>query len=404
MSEKQSPRASQGGSSLDAEIQAALGDASLMDLADPSSGESEGHRKGTVVDVGDKDVLVEFNAREQGTCPIDQFAKPPVVGETHPFKVVRHDKRSGLLVLTLGRHASSHADWADLQLGGIVKAKITGHNSGGLEAKVAGHRAFIPFSQVALERVEDGSQFVDQAFECKVIELDRSREKLVLSRRAVLELEREEQKRQAVDALVPGARLPGKVTRIEQYGAFVDVGGVEGLLHVSQMDYQRVNDPNEYVELGQEIEVEVLKIEEGGSRISLGIKQLKPDPWDDFLAFNEVGSIVPGKVTRIENYGAFMELAPGLEGLCHISQLSPARVDRVRSIVTEGQTVDVRIANIDRDQRRIGLSRLTLRGNILGDDSEVDDDTIAKYTTSDSADHSGSSLGDLLKAAMEKKG
>lgn len=406
MSEPTKPRPSRGlDKLLEDEIQAAIGDGSLMDLADGDEGEQgdllEGHKVGTVVDIGDSDVLVEFNAREQGTCPLAHFSRPPRVGDRQPFRVEGQNSKTGLFSLTLGRHASAHADWSDIEEGRIVRVKVTGHNTGGLEVKIGGQRGFIPYSHVSYDRIEDGSEYVDQMLDCKILEIDRSAGRVILSRRAVLDLEREEAREQAISGLTVGDVMLGKVTRIEPYGAFMDLGGVEGLLHVSNMDYSRVEDPTTIVELGQEVEVKILKVEEGGRRIALGMKQLRPDPWDEWVAAHSVNDMVTGKVTRIADYGAFVEVAPGVEGLLHIGQLATHRVNRVRAVVAEGQEVNVRVASIEPDRRRIGLSMRAASGRAIGDASEVDEETLRRYTKRPDTGPSGSSLGDLLRAAME---
>jgi small subunit ribosomal protein S1 len=397
---------------LDAEIDSALEGQSIMDIAaaaergDRLLEEDSDVQVGRVVDVSDTDVLVEFSAREQGVCPIGQFARRPEVGASLPFRIEGHDRSSGLAMLSLPRQTSSHARWADLDEGRVVRARVTGHNSGGLELEVAGHRAFMPLSHISLERVEDPEEYVGRALECEIIELDRARDKVVCSCRSLRERVREESRALLAEGLVVGSAVRGKITRLEPYGAFVELGGgVEGLLHVSNLAWERVEHPESVVQLGQEVEVQVLSVEEGGRRIGLGLKQLQPDPWFAFRDEHPPDAIVPGTVTRVVDFGAFVQVAPGVEGLLHKSQLAPQRVSRVRRFVNEGDELEVRVAEYDEERRRIGLSRLTPKGRPLGDESEADDEDVQQYLaprSEDAADR-GTSLGNLLRDALERR-
>ena len=262
----------------------------------------------------------------------------------------------------------------------------------------------MPLSQVSLDRDLEPSTLIGQTLTCEVIEVDRSRKRCVVSRRKVEEGERLEALQQSLGKLHPGLVLTGKVTRIEGFGAFVDVGnGLEGLVHVSNMSRTRVEDPNELLKKGQEVQVKVLEIKDGGKRIGLGMKQLEPDPWDEAEGRLQVDSVVTGKVTRLMDFGAFLELEPGLEGLLHVSRMGRERVRRPGDLVKVGDELSVRIESIDPGARRISLTRLDPRGAVIGSDEAVDssviEDALAKPTDSGLS----TNLGALFKKALKDK-
>ena len=215
----------------------------------------------------------------QGVVNISEFEDPPEVGQTFEFSLRGRDDELWLLSR---REALAMATWNELAAGAAVKAKVTGVNTGGLELKLGPATAFMPASQVALQHVDDLSSFLGQMMVCQVLEVDRERKRVVLSRRAVLESERSAALSQTLEALSPGDVIKGKVRRVESFGAFVEItAGVEGLVHVSNMSRSRVEDPNEFVQVGQTVEAMILDIKDGGKRIGLGMKQLEPDPWDE---------------------------------------------------------------------------------------------------------------------------
>jgi small subunit ribosomal protein S1 len=207
---------------------------------------------------------------------------------------------------------------------------------------------------------------------------------------------------EAVGNLVPGTKVKGKVTRIEEFGAFVNIGhGVEGLVHVSQISRQRVEKVDEVLKVGQDVDAMILEIKEGGKKISLGMKQLEPDPWDEIPHRLSVDSQINGKVTRLMDFGAFVEVLPGIEGLLHVSQISTERVQNIQRVLSVGQEVAVRVASIDPGSQRIGLSRLDARGAMIGSEDAVDNGDIQAALNKPSAPL-GTNLGDLFKKAMKK--
>ncbi|MDJ0976037.1 MAG: S1 RNA-binding domain-containing protein [Planctomycetota bacterium] len=401
---------------LDKEIEAALGEQSVLDIArDELLGPTRssdaarraadggpierGYREGRVAGVTKNDVFVEFGPREQGVVPFEQFATEPKPGDDVRVYVEHFDNKEGIYVCSLRRGRQS-ADWATLDEGAVVAGTVKAANKGGLELQCGHITAFLPASHVSLERVDDLESLIGQHFEVEVIESDPERRKLVVSRRGILGRQRDQARAQAAAELGPGSVVSGKVTRVEPFGCFVDLGGVEGLVHVSEMSYVRVENPADHIEVGAEVKVQVLEIKEEGKRISLSIKALQQDPFDAFAIAHPTGSQVEGTVTRLASYGAFVQIAEGLEGLAHVSQLAPGGARSAREVVHIGQTLKWRVAQIEHERRRIGLSLLTDRGDRLTDDV-ADDDTIREVL--EQSQEAEPTLGDLLKRALEQQ-
>lgn len=348
---------------LEKEFAQAMGDVPVEQLIDETAGqlkvgqvEPESRQMGKVLAVRAEHVFIELGLREQGIVPLKSFREPPEVGQSVEVRVVRFVPDEGVYELVLPAAAADVADWADLTEGMLVEARVTGVNQGGLECEVNRIRGFIPISQIDLFRVEKPQDYVGQAFTCVVLEADAARKNLVLSRRAVLEREREQAQRLLWDSLEPGQVRDGVVRRLTEFGAFVDLGGVDGLLHVSQIAWGRVKHPSEILREGQTIRVRIDKVDRENRRIGLGYRDLISNPWEDAEKKYVVNSIWPGRVTRLMDFGAFVELEPGIEGLVHISELSLKRVSRVSDVVKEGDTVDVMVLSFDPEERRISLS------------------------------------------------
>ncbi|MFH0945566.1 MAG: S1 RNA-binding domain-containing protein [Planctomycetota bacterium] len=357
--------------------------------------------KGIVTAVEGKDVFVELGPRTQGVISIEEFEAAPEPGSEHEFSLV--SIQDGLWTLSR-REARTLATWRDLAKGRTVKATVIGENSGGLELKVGPVSAFMPASEVALGRVEDFLPFVGQTMVCEVMEASVRRKRVVLSRRVVLMREKRESRDRTLESLAVGQVLRGKVEKLEAFGAFVDLGGgVTGLLHVSNISHKRVSDPSTVLTLGQDVEVQVLEMKEGGKRIGLGMKQLATDPWESVTTTLRVGSVVQGKVVRIAEFGAFVEVGECVEGLLHKSQLSPDRVNRVEDVVKMGDEVAVRVQSVDQESRRISLSLLNERGARLDSDEDVGTEEMTRYLDFGSGTSSGTNLGALLREALEKK-
>jgi small subunit ribosomal protein S1 len=219
-----------------------------------------------------------------------------------------------------------------------------------------GVRGFLPASLVDIRRVQDLDEFLGQELRCQVIELNRARNNVVLSRRAVLEDERKEMRQAILDRLQPGDVVDGQISNIVDFGAFVDLDGIDGLIHISELSWSHVNHPSEVLEIGQDVKVKVLDIDRERQRISLGLKQTQSDPWQQVLESYKEGDTVEGKVTKVVTFGAFVEILPGVEGLVHISELAEHHVENPREVVSQGDTVSVMILEVDADRRRLSLS------------------------------------------------
>ena len=321
-------------------------------------------RQGRVVAVRGNDLFVDLGGKSEGLLSAMAFTDKdeaiPEVGSTIEIVVDHFDREQGILILS--REGSAvEANWDNLREGIIVKARVTGTNKGGLEVDVGGIRGFIPASQIDVVHVPEMSDYVDQRFDCVVTEARSEKRNLVLSRRALIERELAVIREKTWLELEEGQVRTGIVRSIKPFGAFIEIDGVDGLLHVSQMSWSHVDNPEEIVQLGQQLKVQILKVDRETRKVGLGLKQLAPSPWDNIETKYTVTSQVTGTVRRITDFGAFVELEPGVEGLIHISELAPQRVHRVRDFVEEGQEVTVAVLNIDNDRKRIALSLKALQ-------------------------------------------
>jgi small subunit ribosomal protein S1 len=288
--------------------------------------------------------------------PIDQFPDgPPKIGDMVDVTIEGYDNANGLLILT--RQGSAVvADWSTVAEGQVVEARVLETNKGGLSVDVNGIRGFMPISHIDLFRVENAEQYVGQKLLCMVSDVDQAEHNLVVSRRALLEKEREAQREKLWTELAEGQVRTGIVRSVRDFGAFVDLGGVDGLLHVSEMSWKRGADASKLVQPGQSLQVIVLKIDHEKRKLSLSVKQLEAGPWENIHDRFSAGQVVKGTVTRTKEFGAFVELEPGIEGLIHVSELSRKKIWRVSDFIKEGQEVEVKILNIDPAQQRISLS------------------------------------------------
>ncbi len=316
-----------------------------------------GPKKGRVFRIHGPDVFIDIpGGRSQGILQMMQFPEgPPELGTEVEVTIEGFDNANGLLILSR-KGSVMQAEWSSVAEGMIVEARVLESNKGGLSVDVNGIRGFMPISQIDLYRVEDIGQFANQKLRCVVTEVDPEERNLVVSRRALLEKDREENREKLWAQLAEGQVYEGIVRTLKEFGAFVDIGGVDGLLHVSEMSWQRVQDVSKFVQPGQKIKVVVLKLDPEKRKVSFGMKQLMESPWDNVAEKYPFGTILTGKVTRLMDFGAFVELEPGVEGLIHISELSPTRVRRVIDIVKVDQEVQVMVLSVDREQHRISLS------------------------------------------------
>lgn len=349
---------------LEMELAAALGGESIDALLDNSVTEdstkeipAETRIAGRIAKIHGEDVFVDLDSRNQGLLPVKQFGeKEPEVGATIDVVVVRFNSEEGLYDISLPTAAVEVGNWDDVQLGQIVEVNVTGANKGGLECQIAGLRGFMPMGQISMYRVENPEDYVGQRLTAVVTEANRDRRNLVLSHRAVMERERNEQREKQLAELAPGQICEGIVRSLRDFGAFVDLGGVDGLIHVSQLSWDRVNHPSEVLQEGQKIKVRVEKIDRETGKIGLSYRELGENPWDNVASKYYAGARLTGTVTKIMDFGAFVKLEPGVEGLIHISELAHGRVFRTGDVVSQGQEVEVKVLSLDQENQRISLS------------------------------------------------
>ncbi len=341
------------------DVEATVAEAETVQNPQPLKAAS-GRRVGVVVRIHGNDVFVEVpGGRTQGVLPLQQFeGRKPVIGESVEFDIDHYDAANGLLILTREGAAQPVQDWSQVTPGLIVEARVTGTNKNktGLTVEVSGIKGFLPASQLDLYRVDDISQFVNQRLKVLVMEVNPAERNLIVSRRAVLEREKQQKADEFWQNVQEGQVRRGIVRSVKPFGAFVDLGGADGLIPASEFSWQRVNDLSQFVQVGQEVEVLINRIDYATRKISLSMKKLTVSPIEEFAQRVKPGARISGKVTRLVDFGAFVELEPGVEGLIHISELAPQRVRRVRDIVHEGQPVIVEVLSIDPTSRRISLS------------------------------------------------
>ena len=356
------PSKRQTSDEIESELQAALGSVSMdevlakNDSAVTEEIEIEGRYKGTVTRIHNDDVFFSLKGRFEGVASARQFKKPPEVGAMTDVVVKAFNEEDGIYELAIPGASISVEDWSDLEVGSVVEARVTGSNTGGLECMVNNIRGFIPASQIAIHRVENLGDYVNKKLTCMVTEAKPKRKNLVLSHRRVLEKELEAVRKESMSRLEVGAVVEGKVTRLREFGAFVDIGGIEGLVHISKLSWDRIDKPEDVLNEGDQIKVKIEKISPESGKISLSYRDTIEHPWEGIEDRFPVDSVAKGTVTRLANFGAFVKLAPGVEGLVHISELAHHRVVAVKNIVKEGDEVEVKVLSVDRDGQKIGLS------------------------------------------------
>src|SRR4051794_47401 len=321
---------------------------------------------GKVVRIDQDEVLVDIGYKSEGVIPSHELSIRKSVdpheevdlGEDVDALVLTKEDQEGRLILSKKRARFEKA-WRRIEKaadsGEPVEGTVIEVVKGGLILDL-GVRGFLPASLVDIRRVQNLDEFMGQTLECKVIELNRSRNNVVLSRRAVLEEERKEDREQILGRLEPGQEVEGKISNIVDFGAFVDLDGIDGLIHISELSWSHVNHPSEVVSIGDTVRIKVLDIDRDRQRISLGLKQTQEDPWQRVIDNHKPGDVVEGKVTKVVTFGAFVEILPGVEGLVHISELAQHHVENPREVVSQGDTVPVLILEVDAERRRLSLS------------------------------------------------
>jgi small subunit ribosomal protein S1 len=327
---------------------------------------------GKVVRIDKDEVLVDIGYKAEGVIPGNELsirksvnpAEEVELGEEVDALVLTKEDAEGRLILSKKRARFEKA-WRRIEVaadsGEPVEGSVIEVVKGGLILDL-GVRGFLPASLVDIRRVHNLDEFMGQTLECKVIELNRSRNNVVLSRRAVLEEERKEVREQILGRLEPGQVVEGKISNIVDFGAFVDLDGIDGLIHISELSWSHVNHPSEVVAIGDTVRIKVLDIDRDRQRISLGLKQTQEDPWQRVISTHRPGDVLEGTVTKVVAFGAFVEILPGVEGLVHISELADHHVENPSEVVEPGAKLNVKILEIDEDRRRLSLSIKRVEG------------------------------------------
>jgi small subunit ribosomal protein S1 len=327
---------------------------------------------GTIVRVDKDEVLVDIGYKSEGVIPASELSirrsidpsTEVTLGDEIDALVLTKEDADGRLILSKKR-ARFELAWKSIeekaQTGEPIEGRVIEVVKGGLIIDL-GVRGFLPASLVDIRRVQDLDEFMGTMLRAKVIELNRSRNNVVLSRRAVLEDERKEMRQAILDRLNPGDVIEGQISNIVDFGAFVDLDGMDGLIHISELSWSHVNHPSEILEVGQTVKVKVLDIDRDRQRISLGLKQTQSDPWQQVIDAYGDGDEVEGRVTKVVTFGAFVEIVPGVEGLVHISELAQHHVENPREVVSQGDLVRVVVLEIDGERRRLSLSMKRVEG------------------------------------------
>ncbi len=345
-----------------------LGSQTLDDAFDASMVQVEDGQlvAGSVVKIDREEVLLDIGFKSEGVIPRKELSirndVPPSelvsLGDQLEALVIQKEDKEGRLILSKKR-AQYEKAWGDVQrvkeTDGIVKGLVIEVVKGGLIVDI-GLRGFLPASLVELRRVRDLQPYIGMELEAKIIELDKNRNNVVLSRRAFLEETQKEQREEFLDLLKPGERRKGVISSVVNFGAFVDLGGMDGLIHVSELSWQHVDHPSAVVTIGDEVDIEVLEVDLDRERISLSLKATQKDPWKEFADSHRVGELVYGRVTKLVPFGSFVQVGDNIEGLVHISEMSEHHVELPEQVVTPGEELWVKIIEIDLEKRRISLS------------------------------------------------
>jgi small subunit ribosomal protein S1 len=343
-----------------------------LNLDFPTQGEI---RKGVIATIRENEILVSIGTKSEGVISGRELEQIPaeerasfVVGQEIPVYVLSPEDHNGNVVLSYVR-AREERDWDEveslLESGEAFESKVVGYNKGGLIVPIGGLRGFVPASQISLLRRPGSNENPEQYYasavgapmKVRVIEVDRARRRLILSERLALQETRETLKDRLLDELTEGDVRTGRVTSLADFGAFVNIDGADGLVHLSEISWERIQHPNEVLKVGDEVKVKVISVDRERKRIGLSIRQLQQDPWMQRVGELKEGMLVEGTITHLTKFGAFAKIGDDLEGLIHVSELSDQRVTHPKEVVKEGDVLTLRVIKIDPERRRIGLSR-----------------------------------------------
>lgn len=378
-------------------------------------------REGVVASISNNEILVSIGAKSEGVIPArelenlsEEEREKIQVGEKILVFVINPESRQGGVLLSIER-ALEADDWERaselMQSNSVFDGIISGFNKGGLIVNLGRLRAFVPASQISMTRrmayqgdtpEQKWGEMDGEPIASRVIEVDRQRRRLILSEKAASQESRESLKERLLEELQVGETRTGRVTSLADFGAFVNINGADGLVHLSEISWDRINNPNEFLEVGQEVKVKVISVDKERKRIGLSLRQLQEDPWLDKIANFQVGHLVEGTVTRLAKFGAFARINDDLEGLIHVSELSEKRIEHPKEIVAEGDQVTLRIIKIDEKRRRIGLS---LRKVASGAYSDADWElTLAEIDDIAEPDEDGDEVDPRVLEGVDKFG
>ncbi|KIV54688.1 30S ribosomal protein S1 [Aneurinibacillus migulanus] len=364
---------------------------------------------GTVSRVDEKQALIDVGYKYDGILPISEVSSLHIEkvadvlseGQEIQVKVIRLDQEKDEMIVSK-RAVDAEKAWDELagkfESGEVFEATIADNVKGGLVVDL-GVRGFIPASHVERHFVEDFSDYKGRTLSVKVIELDKEKNKVILSHRAVLEDEADKQKQTVLDKLEPGSVIKGTVQRLTDFGAFVDVGGVDGLVHISEIAWNHVDKPSDVLKEGDKVNVKILKVDKENERISLSIKATLPGPWEQAAQDFKIGDVVQGTVKRLVSFGAFVEVAPGVEGLVHISQIANRHIGTPDEVLKEGEEVSVKILDFNPEEERMSLSIREVQDEKQKQETKKE---VAAYQVEESNANGmgvtiGDRMGDLLK-------
>ena len=368
---------------------------------------------GTVVKVDKDEVLLDIGYKSEGVIPARELSirygvktdEVVKVGDEIDALVLQKEDKEGRLILSKKR-AQYERSWNQLEKGMIENEPIEGEVievvKGGLILDI-GLRGFLPASLIDVHRVKELHSFLASRLTCKIIEMDRNRNNVVLSRRAFLEETASERRKILLDNLEKGMRVGGKVSSIVSFGAFVNLGGIDGLIHISELSWCHVEKPSEVLSVGDEVDVEILEVDKERERISLSLKACQADPWEQLSRDVQVGEIINGLVTKLVPFGAFVQVRPGIEGLIHISELSRRHVEQPDEVVAVNQEIEVKVIDIDIDRRRISLSLKQIMGEIDEDEyyeQPTGSEAAAEYVTEEMVDEAAEALQEAVEEAV----
>ena len=370
--------------------------------------------KAVVVDISQDSIFLDAGGKSEGFVDRkeleDETGEVTVeTGDTIEVYFLSSARNEMLFTTKIGGGSTSRAHLeeayrSNIPLEGFIKKEI----KGGFEVTIAGNvRSFCPFSQMDIKRISDPEDYVDQHMLFKITEYKENGRNIIISRRIILEEEREEKKEALKETLQEGMAVKGSITSIQKFGAFVDIDGIEGLIPISEIGWSRIENVNEVLSEGQDVEVVVMKLDWENDRFSFSLKQALPDPWQNLSQKLPVGSSHSGTVVRLTKFGAFVNLAEGIDGLIHISKLGGGRrINHPKEVLDEGQTVEVKIEDIDAEQKRLSL---TLVGEMNGEESDSENGAknIKEFQAKQDKTTAGTpmgTLGDILKTKLAEKG